>query len=55
MTRFMSRLAFLTPRMSWRLVLVATLALAPVIVPATAQAHGEGETQEGYLLVQQAG
>jgi len=41
-------------RGAWRLVVVAALALAPVMFTATAQAHGDDEAQEGYVLVQQA-
>jgi hypothetical protein len=41
-------------RGAWRLVVVAALALAPVTLTATAQAHGDDETQEAYVLVQQA-
>jgi len=40
-------------RRAWRLVVVA-LALAPVTLTASAQAHGDDEAQEGYVLVQQA-
>lgn len=41
-------------RGTWRLVVVTILALAPVTLTAGAQAHGDDETQEGYVLVQQA-
>jgi len=41
-------------RRAWRLVVVAAFALAPVMFTATAQAHGDDESQEGYVLVQQA-
>lgn len=37
-----------------RLAVIALLAFAPITVASAAHAHGEGETQEGYLLVQQA-
>lgn len=39
---------------SWRLLVVATVALGPVIWAPSAQAHDEDEAQEGYVLVQQA-
>jgi len=41
-------------RRAWRLVVVAALALVPVMFTANAQAHGDDEAQEGYVLVQQA-
>jgi len=41
-------------RVAWRWLVVAALAVAPVIMAAPAQAHGDDETQEGYVLVQQA-
>ena len=40
---------------SWlRTLAVATIALGSVLAATPASAHGEGETKEGYLLVQQA-
>ncbi len=37
----------------WRLVVIALVAFAPLAVTASADAHDD-ETEEGYLLVQQA-
>jgi len=41
-------------RRAWRLVVVAAFALTPATLTVAAQAHGDDESQEGYVLVQQA-
>ena len=41
-------------RLAATLLVAVTGLLGAIAVPQAAQAHGEGETQEGYLLVQQA-